>query len=116
MDPVLRLVSTVVAEPLAARYPAGNLVAFLPLGILAPMISGRWRSWTRILLLASAASLSVEISQLVLSLGMGFPWHVADVDDLVLNVVGTLIGYGLWSLGRFTVALTRWSVPTFHET
>jgi glycopeptide antibiotics resistance protein len=83
----------------AWRFLAGNLLAFVPLGILAPMLSRRWRTWPQALALGLAISLSVELVQLALSLAMGFPWRVADVDDVLLNTAGTLVGFGLWRLG-----------------
>ena len=82
-----------------ARTLVGNVAAFVPLGILAPTLSGRARSWARIALLGLAVSLAVETSQLALSLAMGFPWRVFDVDDLLLNTLGAVLGYALWRLG-----------------
>ncbi|MBA3877899.1 MAG: hypothetical protein C0498_13435 [Anaerolinea sp.] len=83
----------------AGKFLAGNVGAFVPLGVLAPMLSRRWTSWPRALLLGILASGLVEGAQLVLSLAMGFPWRVADVDDLLLNTLGTLIGFGVWTVG-----------------
>ena len=84
----------------AGKFLVGNIAAFIPLGILAPLLSLRWRTWRRAFALGLAASLVVEMTQLVLSLAMGFPWRVADVDDLILNTLGTLIGFGAWWVGR----------------
>jgi glycopeptide antibiotics resistance protein len=36
---------------------------------------------------------------------MGFPWRVADVDDLLLNTLGTLIGFGIWRVGSAALAM-----------
>jgi len=82
----------------AGRFLVGNIGAFVPLGVLAPLLSPRWRSWPRALLLGLLVSGMVEVTQLGLSLAMGFPWRVADVDDLLLNTLGTLIGFGVWAL------------------
>ena len=38
--------------------------------------------------------------QLVLSLLMGSPIRVADVDDLLLNTTGTLLGFGALVVAR----------------
>lgn len=87
----------------AGKFLAGNIGAFVPLGVLAPLLSARWRTWPRAILLGVVASLAVELTQLVISLAMGFPWRVADVDDLILNTLGTVIGFGLWWVGRLAV-------------
>lgn len=83
----------------AGKFLVGNIGAFVPLGLFAPMLSARWRSWPRALLLGLVASGLAEGAQLGLSLVMGFPWRVADVDDVLLNTLGTLIGFGVWVAG-----------------
>ena len=84
----------------AARYLLGNLLAFAPLGFLAPLLWPRWQGWGRVLLLGLLVSGCIELTQLALSLLMGFPFRVADVDDLLLNTTGTLLGYGALVVAR----------------
>lgn len=91
----------------AGTYLIGNIAAFVPLGALAPMLSPRWRSWGRALLLGLLASGLIELAQLVASLAMGYPWRVADVDDLLLNTLGTLLGFGVWVVGSSLFATRR---------
>lgn len=75
---------------------AGNLVGFIPLGILVPWVSRRMRCWTRIVKLGFLVTLVVETLQLVLKAG------IFDVDDIILNTVGTLVGYQIfWIFNRF---------------
>lgn len=75
---------------------AGNVAAFVPLGVLAPAAWARWRSWSRVLALGLAVSLAIEAAQLAISLVVGHPYRQADVDDLLLNVAGTAVGFALW--------------------
>ena len=70
---------------------AGNVLVFVPLGFLPPLLWHRWRSWWRAALLCAGASLSIEFLQLFLS-------RSVDVDDLILNVLGGLLGWILWAL------------------
>jgi|tagenome__1003787_1003787.scaffolds.fasta_scaffold20634999_2 glycopeptide antibiotics resistance protein len=77
----------------------GNVVAFVPVGLLAPVASSRWRGWTATLALGLCLSLAVETSQLAISIAVGVPYRRADVDDLLLNGAGTAIGYVAWRLG-----------------
>ena len=74
----------------------GNIAAFVPIGLLAPIGRTRWRSWPAALALGLAVSLGIEVSQLAISIAIGIPYRHADVDDLILNGLGTAIGYGTW--------------------
>lgn len=65
-----------------------NVLLFVPLGFLVPMLSGRCPGILRIILLAAVVSATIEASQLLNS-------RVTDIDDLLMNEIGTLIGYWL---------------------
>lgn len=82
----------------AVRYVIANIAAFVPLG----MFLGLFRHWDRcttVLATAIAIGATIEGAQFGLSLLMGFPYRVADVDDVLLNVSGMLVGYAAFRLG-----------------
>lgn len=64
----------------------GNVLIFLPFGFFMPMASRR-RSFLATSFYSLALSLVVEISQLLLKVGC------FDVDDLLLNTIGGMLGY-----------------------
>ena len=70
----------------------GNIVAFVPLGLLVPFCATNLRSLTRILLVGALISIGIELLQL------GFTERVADIDDVLLNVAGAALGYGWYQL------------------
>jgi glycopeptide antibiotics resistance protein len=70
----------------------GNIIIFIPLGFFLIYLVKRIKSLGSVLLVSVAISLFIEVSQLVLRLGQG------DVDDILLNTVGALIGYFLFKL------------------
>lgn len=76
----------------------GNIVAFVPFGFLVPMINSAERRTYMIFLLSLELSLIIEVVQLFSRVGS------FDVDDLILNTLGGLIGYWAYrairSLGR----------------
>jgi glycopeptide antibiotics resistance protein len=72
----------------------GNLLLLLPVGLLGPIALPAMNGWLRVLLVALALSLAIEVAQL------GIPNRMADVDDVLLNVVGALIGYAILSVLR----------------
>ena len=75
----------------------GNVLLFVPLGILLPLVWSRLRFWSGILI-AIAVSVSIELLQ-YLSRAWG-SYRLADVNDVVLNVVGASLGLGLVFLLR----------------
>ncbi len=70
----------------------GNVIGFIPLGIFVPILFKKTRRVWKQLLMGFMVSLAVETIQLVLDVG------VFDVDDLILNTVGTIVGYALFRL------------------
>lgn len=71
---------------------AGNVALFVPLGMLLPFLSRRW-SLPRVLLLALVLSALLEVCQYVLNRG-----RLADIDDVMLNALGAVLGWLAWRL------------------
>ena len=76
----------------------GNIGAFIPLGVFIGALRPGRHSWRRVFLTGLVISVVIELSQLGLSLLVGFPYRVADVDDVISNVGGTLVGYGAFRI------------------
>ncbi|MGW5634436.1 VanZ family protein [Streptomyces sp. NPDC003832] len=77
----------------AFKQIGGNLVLGVPFGVLAPVLAPQARGVLRVLLLTATVMLMVEFAQGALITGRAF-----DIDDVILNTTGALIGYLL--LGR----------------
>jgi glycopeptide antibiotics resistance protein len=69
------------------RNLLGNLALLFPLGLLAPIAFPALRRWWLIALLAILFSTAIELTQLAV------PDRSADIDDVIVNVAGALIGY-----------------------
>ena len=74
----------------------GNLALLLPLGLLGPIALPALDRWWRVALLALLVSTAIELTQLLV------PDRSADIDDVIVNVAGALLGYMAWSLARRT--------------
>ena len=70
----------------------GNIVLLIPIGFLVPFLS-RKMAWEKALALAVSAGLAIEGAQAVLHLG------IFDIDDVILNGLGVVIGY--WAFRIF---------------
>ncbi|MGX6979392.1 VanZ family protein [Vagococcus elongatus] len=64
-----------------------NIIAFVPIGFLVPMISPIFNNIKKMFLLGTLVSLTIEISQLFTL------YRATDINDFLTNVLGTLIGY-----------------------
>lgn len=65
----------------------GNVIPFIPFGVLVPMISEKANSFIRVLFIGMGFVLFVEVFQFFTRLGS------FDVDDVILNMFGILTGY-----------------------
>jgi glycopeptide antibiotics resistance protein len=71
----------------------GNLTLLLPLGLLLPILWSKARSFWKIVIIGASVSLSIELLQFILAY-LGFGWgRVTDIDDLILNILGVILGY-----------------------
>lgn len=67
----------------------GNVAAFVPFGMLAPLVWSKSRRW-QVLAAGIALSAGIEVAQYLF-----VPARVADVDDVLLNALGTALGLAL---------------------
>ncbi|MDP2183416.1 MAG: VanZ family protein [Actinomycetota bacterium] len=82
------------------RQIGGNIVLFVPLGVMGPLLWPRMRSIGGLLVVGVVASVTVELLQLAqLGAHVAFARSV-DIDDVLLNTCGALVGWGLWRVAR----------------
>ncbi len=74
---------------------AGNVLMFMPFGFLLPIMSRKLRGFFRVVLSGLALSLAVECIQLLTHTGC------FDVDDLLLNTIGSALGFLVFALVQF---------------
>ena len=67
----------------------GNVIMFIPLGFLLPKVFQKLSSLPLVLIATALIITLVEILQLFTLVGS------CDIDDLILNLIGSAIGYGL---------------------
>ena len=67
----------------------GNILMFIPLGFFLPRVLSKTTSLPRVLLITAMLITAVEILQLFTLVGS------CDIDDLILNVIGSAAGFGI---------------------
>jgi glycopeptide antibiotics resistance protein len=73
----------------------GNIVLFLPLGLLLPLLWPQLNRWWRVMALGAGTSIGIELAQIAMA-----SIHRPDVNDVLLNTLGA-------SLGWLTLQLTQ---------
>ncbi|MCQ2407202.1 MAG: VanZ family protein [Oscillospiraceae bacterium] len=72
----------------------GNVAMFIPTGIILPVVYLQLRRFWKTLLAGAGLSLCIELAQLP------FYTRSSDIDDLLLNTAGVVIGYSIFALAR----------------
>ncbi|MFS8601186.1 VanZ family protein [Priestia megaterium] len=70
----------------------GNIILFMPFGFFLPLVFNNLGSWKKVCLVGMLLSMTIECIQLFL------PNRWTDIDDVILNTIGTGIGYCLFKL------------------
>jgi glycopeptide antibiotics resistance protein len=93
--PIRELLRTLPRLPAAqiVRQFGGNILLFAPFTLLSPLLWTRLRTWWWPLAAGVGGSLAIELIQLALSGVVGYPYRQTDVDDVILNAFGALLGY-----------------------
>ncbi|WP_456846317.1 VanZ family protein, partial [Cellulomonas sp. P5_C6] len=84
-----------------------NVLMTIPLGILLPLVV-RWR-YEALVLACVAVTLVIETTQLLVSAAVGWAWRAFDVNDLLLNTIGGLLGLAVTA--TVLAVLRRPSMP-----
>lgn len=66
-----------------------NVVMFMPLGFLLPLLWKEYQSLVRTAIIGFCFSCGIEFCQL-------FNKRVSDVDDLLMNTLGAILGWLIW--------------------
>lgn len=91
------------------RQLAGNLLLFVPIGFLLPVAWTGTRPFCATLLAGLSVTLAVELIQLLITVTLPVWPRWADIDDVLLNTTGVVLGWIAWrfSLGRRRQRLSR---------
>lgn len=87
----LNLFGTWGETSVAHAYFIENIIMFIPFGVLVPMVFKQMRKMRICVLVGFLFSCGIEISQLITQRGF------CQLDDVVTNTVGTLIGWMTWN-------------------
>lgn len=86
----------------------GNVIGFMPFGFCVPLLDRYHRRWYVICAETMAVSVCIELIQLVTRVGS------CDVDDVLLNTIGGVIGYVIFM--RIMMMRRKYRAHRIHKT
>lgn len=80
------------------RYFMENLILFIPLGFLLPLITIKFRNISNCIIFSILLSIMISVIDILLTfLGLDFV-NITSLDLILINIIGTLIGYKIESI------------------
>ena len=71
----------------------GNLMLLFPLGYLIPIVTNKKIDLKRIILIMFCITFCIENMQFIIGQILNFNYRCFDVDDMILNTAGGILGY-----------------------
>lgn len=84
-----------ISERYAYLNIFGNIFPFIPLGALIPTRFEKFQSFPKTIITCFGCIVVIEIFQFLTLLGY------FDVDDIILNSIGCILGYGIFVIFRY---------------
>lgn len=83
---------------------AGNIILGIPFGFLYTMIFKRKnKTLVNTIIPGITFSILIELSQFLIGQVIGYSYRVVDIDDILLNTIGIIIGYYLFVIVKPTL-------------
>lgn len=80
----------------------GNIEAFIPMGFLLPIIFKKLNKFKKVFASVLIVSLLIEVLQYITGTG------ASDIDDVILNVLGGILGYLIYKVFRKLFILLKY--------
>jgi glycopeptide antibiotics resistance protein len=82
---------------IAIKQIGGNILLFMPLGFALPILFPVIKKG-KVILTGFLVSLTIELVQAIAGVFLGYNYRSFDVDDLIMNTLGTVIGLLVFNL------------------
>ena len=70
----------------------GNILLFIPLGFFIPLFFNKKNKLSKVILYGFTASLTIEVLQIFT------PFNTTDIDDIILNTLGSILGFIIFNI------------------
>lgn len=89
---ISRLSNNTINTNIVIENILGNFLIYIPIGLFIPVIFQKLRSLWKTLSLVLLIVIIVQASQVLFRIGY------FDVDTIILNLLGSALGYGIWRI------------------
>ncbi len=83
------------SRDMAFAQVGGNIIMTIPFGIFLPLLLKR-KKLPLLILYAAAFPVCIELLQLLLGYLLGTYYRMTDIDDVILNFTGIILGYAIY--------------------
>ena len=77
----------------AVKNILGNIVMFIPFGIIITLLNYKKISFLKLIFIGLSMSVAIEFLQFFIGLIIGFMYRSVDIDDVILNTLGAVVGF-----------------------
>lgn len=81
-----------------SRNILGNFILFIPFGMFLPLAFPRFSHFKHAVLIGMALSVGIEVMQFIGCQLQFMAIRVSDIDDVILNTLGSMAGWGITAL------------------
>ncbi|AZV43880.1 VanZ family protein [Peribacillus asahii] len=82
----------------------GNILIFVPLGIFLPILFKKYKTFSKVCISSILITTTIEVLQFSLQIGQ------FDIDDIILNTTGGIMGYFILKSITKILNFTKWNV------
>ncbi len=77
----------------AVKNILGNIVMFIPFGIIIMLLNYKKISFLKLIFIGLSMSVAIEFLQFLIGYFIGYMYRSVDIDDVILNTFGAMIGF-----------------------
>jgi glycopeptide antibiotics resistance protein len=84
---------------MALKQIGGNILLFVPIGFALPVLYPGIKK-SKAIIVGFLVSLTIELIQGTAGVFLGYNYRACDIDDLILNTLGTVLGVLIFGLSK----------------
>lgn len=96
MKTILQIIKSDLPVSVKLRQIGGNLILLVPFAFYLPLSKKRFQKAIKVFIFLLFSACMIELVQFLIGKIIDYNYRVVDVDDIILNVCGGMIGFFAW--------------------